>query len=137
MLFRGAFCILSEQGLDRSRCHVASLFPAHNKTIFQKKKEKNLFLLFTFFREGWGQLRQTQELPKHRCGFPGALLYRHISTGRKRRFQEISDQIEALLKGMIDKRKEAMQAGEAAKADLLGILFLNCQFERNTTRCCY
>ena len=52
-------------------------------------------------------------------------MYRYIPTARNRRFKEIRDQIQALLKGLIDKRKEAMKSGEAAKDDLLGML-LNC-----------
>lgn len=52
-------------------------------------------------------------------------MYRYIPTARNRRFEEIRDQIQALLKGMIDKRKEAMESGEAVDDDLLGML-LNC-----------
>lgn len=51
--------------------------------------------------------------------FPGL---RYIPTARNRRFKAINDEIETLLKGIIDKRKTAMEAGEEAKPDLLGIL---------------
>ncbi|KAJ8452417.1 hypothetical protein Cgig2_006222 [Carnegiea gigantea] len=51
--------------------------------------------------------------------FPGL---RYIPTARNRRFKKINDHIQTLLRGIIDKRKKAIEAGEAAKADLLDIL---------------
>jgi len=47
---------------------------------------------------------------------------RYIPTVRNRTFNKINDEIERLLEGIIDKRKKAMEAGEASKDDLLGIL---------------
>ncbi|KAJ8452420.1 hypothetical protein Cgig2_006225 [Carnegiea gigantea] len=47
---------------------------------------------------------------------------RYIPTVRNRRFNRINDEIDTLLKRIIDKRKKAMEAGEAPKDDLLGIL---------------
>ncbi|KAJ8452410.1 hypothetical protein Cgig2_006215 [Carnegiea gigantea] len=46
----------------------------------------------------------------------------YIPTERNRRFNEIDHEIQPSLKGIIDKRKQAMEAGEATKSDLLGIL---------------
>ncbi|KAL9227428.1 hypothetical protein vseg_003117 [Gypsophila vaccaria] len=51
--------------------------------------------------------------------FPGL---RFIPTARNRRFKQIEDQLQTLLKGIVDKRKEEMEAGEGTKDDLLGIL---------------
>ena len=52
-------------------------------------------------------------------------MFRYIPTARNRRFKQINDQIQTLLKGIIDKRKKAVEAGKADKADLLDIL-LDC-----------
>ncbi|XP_021848477.2 cytochrome P450 CYP72A219 [Spinacia oleracea] len=51
--------------------------------------------------------------------FPGL---RFIPTPRNRRFKKIEDQIRSLLRAIINKRKEEIDAGVAVKADLLGIL---------------
>ncbi|KAL2931746.1 hypothetical protein RDABS01_037156 [Bienertia sinuspersici] len=51
--------------------------------------------------------------------FPGK---RHIPTARNRRFKELEHQMHTSLSAIINKRKEAIEAGEQVKADLLGIL---------------
>ncbi|KMT10537.1 hypothetical protein BVRB_5g116610 [Beta vulgaris subsp. vulgaris] len=51
--------------------------------------------------------------------FPGR---RFIPTKRNRRFKDIEDKIHTSLRAIISKRKADIEAGEAVKADLLGIL---------------
>ncbi|XP_074311191.1 cytochrome P450 72A397-like [Silene latifolia] len=48
--------------------------------------------------------------------------WRYVPTKTNRQMKKVDDEIQSLLKGIIDKRKKAMDAGEAAKDDLLGIL---------------
>ena len=45
-----------------------------------------------------------------------------MPTPTNKRMKEMNSEIQKLLKGIIDKRKKAMEAGEPAKDDLLGIL---------------
>ncbi|XP_021718978.1 cytochrome P450 CYP72A219-like [Chenopodium quinoa] len=47
---------------------------------------------------------------------------RFIPTSRNRRFKKLEDQMRTSLRAIINKRKEEIEAGEALKADLLGIL---------------
>ncbi|XP_021733658.1 cytochrome P450 CYP72A219-like isoform X1 [Chenopodium quinoa] len=47
---------------------------------------------------------------------------RYIPTARNRRFKETEDKIHTSLRTIINKRKEAIEAGEEAKSDLLDIL---------------
>lgn len=49
-------------------------------------------------------------------------MLRYIPTAKNRRFKDIDDQLHALLRAIINKRKEAIEAGEEVKADLLSIL---------------
>ncbi|KMT10536.1 hypothetical protein BVRB_5g116600 [Beta vulgaris subsp. vulgaris] len=55
----------------------------------------------------------------HSLYIPG---YRYIPTPRNRRFKRLEDQIHTSLRAIINKRKEEIEAGEAVKTDLLGIL---------------
>ncbi|CAO2832524.1 unnamed protein product [Amaranthus hypochondriacus] len=55
----------------------------------------------------------------HSVYIPGL---RYIPTARNRRFKAIEDQIHKSLFAIINKRKEALETGEAVKSDLLGIL---------------
>ncbi|CAO2818917.1 unnamed protein product [Amaranthus hypochondriacus] len=55
----------------------------------------------------------------HSVYIPG---FRYIPTTRNRRFKAIEDQIHKSLCAIINKRKEAIEAGEPVKSDLLGIL---------------
>ncbi|KAL3820401.1 hypothetical protein ACJIZ3_006306 [Penstemon smallii] len=48
--------------------------------------------------------------------------FRHIPTKSNRRMKSISNELQSLLKGVINERKEAMERGEAVNEDLLGIL---------------
>ncbi|XP_074311197.1 cytochrome P450 72A397-like [Silene latifolia] len=48
--------------------------------------------------------------------------WKYVPTKNNRQMKKINEDIQGLLKGIIDKRKKAMDAGEAAKNDLLGIL---------------
>ncbi|KNA16863.1 hypothetical protein SOVF_085360 [Spinacia oleracea] len=48
--------------------------------------------------------------------------WRFVPTETNRKMNKINSEIQTLLTGLIDKRKKAMEAGEAAKDDLLGIL---------------
>ncbi|KAK9674244.1 hypothetical protein RND81_12G220500 [Saponaria officinalis] len=48
--------------------------------------------------------------------------WKYVPTKTNKRIKEIDNEIESVLKGIIDKRKKAMDAGEPAKDDLLGIL---------------
>lgn len=48
--------------------------------------------------------------------------WRYVPTKTNRKMKEINSQIQNLLTGIINKRKKAMEAGEVAKDDLLGIL---------------
>lgn len=61
----------------------------------------------------------------HSVYIPGS---RFLPTRTNRRIGEINREIQALLKDMIYRRKKAMEAGEAEKDDLLGIL-LKSSFE--------
>ena len=47
---------------------------------------------------------------------------RYLPTKTNKRMKEMNAEIQRLLKGIIDKRRKAMEAGEPAKDDLLGIL---------------
>ncbi|KAL9250717.1 Cytochrome P450 CYP72A219-like protein [Drosera capensis] len=47
---------------------------------------------------------------------------RYLPTPINKRMNEVDKNIQSLLRGIIDKRKNAMNAGEAAKEDLLGTL---------------
>ncbi|KAK9684681.1 hypothetical protein RND81_10G225100 [Saponaria officinalis] len=47
---------------------------------------------------------------------------RFIPTARNRRFKQLEDQLQTLLEGIVNKRKEEIEAGEGTKDDLLGIL---------------
>lgn len=51
-----------------------------------------------------------------------ACVFRYIPTPRNRRFKRLEDQIHTSLCAIINKRKEEIEAGEAVKTDLLGIL---------------
>ncbi|KAH9611602.1 hypothetical protein KSS87_007785 [Heliosperma pusillum] len=48
--------------------------------------------------------------------------WRYVPTKNNKQMKKVDGEIQSLLKGIIDKRKKAMDDGEAAKADLLGIL---------------
>ncbi|XP_074311196.1 cytochrome P450 72A397-like [Silene latifolia] len=48
--------------------------------------------------------------------------WKYVPTKNNRQLKKIDEDIQGLLKGIIDNRKKAMDAGEAAKNDLLGIL---------------
>ncbi|PQQ12896.1 cytochrome P450 CYP72A219-like isoform X1 [Prunus yedoensis var. nudiflora] len=48
--------------------------------------------------------------------------WRFLPTKQNKKMKEIHNEIKGLLKGIINKREEAMKAGEATKDDLLGIL---------------
>ncbi|KAL9236499.1 hypothetical protein vseg_011162 [Gypsophila vaccaria] len=48
--------------------------------------------------------------------------WKYVPTKTNRRMKELEAEIESLLRGIIDKRKKATDAGEPAKDDLLGIL---------------
>ncbi|CBI39917.3 unnamed protein product, partial [Vitis vinifera] len=48
--------------------------------------------------------------------------WRFFPTKTNRRMRQISSEVDALLKGIIEKREKAMQAGETANDDLLGLL---------------
>ncbi|CAO2818237.1 unnamed protein product [Amaranthus hypochondriacus] len=48
--------------------------------------------------------------------------YRFIPTPKNRRFKKLEDQINGLLRVLVNNRKEEIEAGEEVKADLLGIL---------------
>ncbi|KNA05768.1 hypothetical protein SOVF_187160, partial [Spinacia oleracea] len=58
-------------------------------------------------------------LMMHSVYIPG---FRYIPTPRNRRFKNIEDRIHSSLRKIINKRKVEMEAGEAVKSDLLGIL---------------
>ncbi|KAK4484644.1 hypothetical protein RD792_007233 [Penstemon davidsonii] len=47
---------------------------------------------------------------------------RHIPTKSNKRMKSISDELQSLLKGVINQREKAMERGEAVNDDLLGIL---------------
>ncbi|RVW58961.1 Cytochrome P450 CYP72A219 [Vitis vinifera] len=48
--------------------------------------------------------------------------WRFFPTKTNRRMRQISSEVDALLKGIIEKREKAMKAGETANDDLLGLL---------------
>ncbi|CAL2253534.1 unnamed protein product [Prunus armeniaca] len=48
--------------------------------------------------------------------------WRFLPTKQNKRMKEIHKEVRGLLKGIINKREDAIKAGEAAKGDLLGIL---------------
>ncbi|CAO2833266.1 unnamed protein product [Amaranthus hypochondriacus] len=48
--------------------------------------------------------------------------WRFVPTPTNKRMKEMNSEIQKLLSGIIDKRKKAMEAGEPARDDLLGIL---------------
>lgn len=48
--------------------------------------------------------------------------WKYLPTKTNKRMKEMNAEIQRLLKGIIDKRRKAMEAGEPAKDDLLGIL---------------
>ena len=47
---------------------------------------------------------------------------RYIPTARNRKFKKAGDEIQTRLKKIIKKRKAEIEAGEATKTDLLGVL---------------
>ncbi|CAO2818234.1 unnamed protein product [Amaranthus hypochondriacus] len=55
----------------------------------------------------------------HSIAIPG---YRFLPTPKNRRFKKLEDRINSLLRALINKRNEEIEAGEEVKPDLLGIL---------------
>ncbi|KAL9269304.1 Cytochrome P450 CYP72A219-like protein [Drosera capensis] len=57
---------------------------------------------------------------------------RYLPTATNRRMKEVDWEIQSLLKGIINKRTAAMEAGEAPKEDLLGIMLGSISDEART-----
>ena len=55
---------------------------------------------------------------------------RFLPTKKNRRMKQISNEVNALLKGIIEKREKAMKFGETANDDLLGLLMESNYRER-------
>ena len=58
---------------------------------------------------------------------------RFLPTKKNRRMKQISNEVNALLKGIIEKREKAMKFGETANDDLLGLLMETNYRERQET----
>ena len=63
---------------------------------------------------------------------------RFLPTKTNKRMKQISKEVHALLRAIINKREKAMEAGETANSDLLGILmesnFREIQEHQNNTK---
>ncbi|KAH9617657.1 hypothetical protein KSS87_004722 [Heliosperma pusillum] len=67
-------------------------------------------------------LKEQTDIAVHMLGsvyFPGL---KYIPTAGNRRFKQIEDELQNLLKGIVNKRKQETEAGEETKNDLLGLL---------------
>jgi hypothetical protein len=52
----------------------------------------------------------------------GIAIFRSLPTTNNRRMYQINDEIESILRGIIEKKIKAMKEGQSAKQDLLGLL---------------